>query len=50
MIYSDQYVKIHIVVNVNGFKRGDVIVVDRDNELFMGFVSQKLAEVVEDGV
>lgn len=50
MINLSKYVKIVIVVNVNGFKSGDVLLVDPKDEVFAGIIKQNLAKVIDNGM
>ena len=47
---ASENVRIELLVNVNGFKRGDVIVVDSADKFFGGLIDQGLAKETVDGV
>ena len=40
-------VKIRLSVAVNGYKRGDVLVVERSHQFFGGLIKQGIAEVID---
>lgn len=46
MFDYSSYVKIRILVNVNGYKRGDVLVVNPDDRVFSGWIKNRMAEVI----
>ena len=50
MFNIEHYARIRIIVNVNGFKRNDIVVVDKNDKFFSGLINQRLAEVIENGV
>lgn len=42
--------RIELLVNVNGFKKGDVLIVDQADAFFGGLLAQGLAKETVDGV